>query len=278
MANELATRNSGAVANTGGASGNPFLSAASTLGGGDSGTFLKFSGKNGDYTYGADQEELDDGWKGAVDINQTAKRGHICWKDGNVVGEDMTLVVDGNPTPKSLLEDHGPYDDEEDGWSEQFSVELVELESGEQMLLKNSSKSGLRAFGALLNAYGKAIQKGQNIGEDGDELVPVVEFSATEFTPKNSKSKKDRAYAPSFKIVDWISHTELQEQFGGEDDASNYEEDEPKEEKKPVKKTTEAAAKPAKKVKEEEVEDAVAEDVTEEDEAPADTGRRRRRF
>lgn len=230
MANALTTRNNTAVA-TGG-SGNPFLNAASSLGGDGNGIFLKFSGKNGEYTYGADGTELDDGWKGAVNISLTAKLGWICWKDSEVMGEDMTLVMEGSKTPKSQLEDHGPYDDDEDGWAEQFSVELVELDSGEQMLFKNSSKSGLRAFGALLNAYGKAIQKGQNIGDDGEELIPVVEFSATEFTPKNGK-KKDKAYAPKFTIVDWISNDELEAQFGGEDDPENYDEaeaDEAKEE------------------------------------------------
>lgn len=279
MANEIATRNANANAVATAGSGNPFLQAASSLGGGDSGVFIKFSGKTGEYTYRSDQEELDEGWKGAVNIALTAKRGHICWKDGSVVAEDMTLILEGTPTPKSQLEDHGPYDDDEDGWQEQFSVELVELESGEQMLLKNSSKSGLRAFGNLLNAYGKAIQKGQNIGDDGEELIPVVEFGATEFTPKNTKSKKDRAYAPSFKIVDWISSEELDEQFGGADDPSNYEDEE--EEEKPAKsskKTEEKASRPAKtsQPKEEESED--QDETPKEEEAPAEGGRRRRRF
>lgn len=268
MANEIATRNNTAVTTASG--GNPFLQAGSSLGGDGNGIFLRFSGKNGDYTYGADQEELDHGWKGAVNIAQTAKLGWICWKDSEVMGEDLTLVMEGKATPKSQLEEHGPYEDDEDGWSEQFSVEVVELGSGEQMTFKNSSKSGLRAFGALLNAYGKAIQKGQNLGDDGEELIPVVEFEATEFTPKNGK-KKDKAYAPKFTIVEWISETELAEQFGGEDDAANYEE--PAKEVKASKTEAKAAAKAAAK---EEVEDAVSEPV--EDEAPAEGGRRRRRF
>lgn len=281
MANELATRGNNSVAPA--ASGNPFLNAASSLGGGDSGVFIKFSGKTGEYTYGAEQEELEDGWKGAVNIAETAKLGWICWKDSEVVGEDMSLVLSGTKTAKSQLEDHGPYDDDEDGWTEQFSVELVELDIGEQMLLKNSSKSGLRAFGNLLNAYGKAIQKGQNLGDDGEELIPVVEFSSTEFTPKNGK-KKDKAYAPKFTIVDWISQSELQEQFGGEDDPENYDnEEEAAPPAKAVKKADKVEKAPAKKTtkpaKEEEVEDAEAEEIpADEEEAPAETGRRRRRF
>jgi hypothetical protein len=259
MANELTTRNENAVANNG-ASGNPFLSAASSLGGGNDGlTFAGFSGKTGDYTYGAEKEELDDGWEGAVNMN-SAKQGHICWKDSEVVGEDMTRILDGNPTPKSQLEDHGPYDDDDDGWQQQISFEVAVLEGGgdaegEKLLLKNSSKSGLRAFGNLLAAYGKAIQKGQNIGDDGEDLLPIVKFEATEFTPKGAK-KKEKAYAPKFTIVGWISEAELDEKYGGENDASNYEDDD----------SSEAEAE----VKEEVVEKKA-------EEAPA-TGGRRRRF
>jgi hypothetical protein len=255
MANELTTRNNNAVANAGAASGNPFLSAASSLGGGNDGlTFAGFSGKTGDYTYGAEKDELDDGWEGAVNMN-SAKQGHICWKDSEVVGEDMTRILDGNPTPKGQLEDHGPYDDDDDGWQQQISFEVAVLEGGgdaegEKLLLKNSSKSGIRAFGNLLAAYGKAIQKGQNI-ENGEELLPIVKFEATEFTPKGAK-KKEKAYAPKFTIVGWISETELEEKYGGENDASNYDEDEGdsseadeevvKEEKVVEKKAEEAAA------------------------------------
>jgi hypothetical protein len=262
MANEVATRNNTAVSTP--ASGNPFLNAASSLGGGNEGlTFLAFSGKTGDYTYGADKEELDDGWEGAVNMN-SAKQGHICWKDSEVVGEDMTRILDGNPTPKSQLKDHGPYDDDDDGWQQQISFEAVVVSGGgdaegEQMLFKNSSKSGLRAFGNLLSAYGKAIQKGQNIGDDGEELFPVVKFEATEFTPKGAK-KKEKAYAPKFTITDWISEAALEEQFGGADDPENYEDEDD---------SSEAAQAEVKEEK-------VAEKAKAE-EAPA-TGGRRRRF
>ena len=249
MANELATRNS-----------------AGALGGGNEGlTFAGFSGKNGDYTYGAEKNELDHGWKGAVNM-ASAARGWILWIDGNVEGEEMVKILEGNPPLKSQLEDPGPLDDEDDGWSEQFSFEVGEMESGEKLLFKNGSKSGLRAFGNLLSQYGKALQKGQNIGDEGEELHPIVEFDATEFTPKNGK-KKDKAYAPKFTIVDWIGEAELEEMFGGEaDDPDNYEQEE-EAPKAAAKKTTKPAPEP-----EAEEAEAPAE------EAPAEGGRRRRRF
>jgi len=265
MANEIATRNNNSVSTTV-SNGNPFMQAASALGGGNEGlTFLSFSGKNGEYTYGAGKEELDDGWEGTVNMN-SAKRGHICWSDSTVVGEDMVRVLDGNPTPKNQLEDHGPYSSDDDGWQEQISFEVVELKEGEQLLFKNSSKSGLRAFGNLLAAYGKAMMKGQNIGDNGEDLHPIVKFENMEFTPKNSKSKKDRAYAPSFKIIDWISEEELAEKFGGAENPDNYDNDESDEDETAVKEVKETV-KSNKTAQEE----AVAE------EAPTE-GRRRRRF
>jgi hypothetical protein len=267
MANELTTRTNNAVA-TPAAGGNPFLQAAGALGGGNEGlTYLSFSGKTGDYTYGQEKDELDGPWKGAVNM-QSAARGWICWISGAVEGEEMVKILEGNPPLKSQLEDPGPLDDEDDGWSEQFSFEVGEMKSGEKLLFKNGSKSGLRAFGNLLSQYGRAIQKGQNLDDNGEELHPVVEFDSVEFTPKNSKSKKDRAYAPSFKIIDWISETELEEMFGGEDNPDNYEEEEaPK---------ADAKKKAAKPAPEPEAEEAEAETPAEE--APAEGGRRRRRF
>jgi hypothetical protein len=268
MANELVTRNNNAVA-TPAASGNPFLQAAGALGGNNDGlTFAGFSGKTGDYTYGADKEELDPKWQGAVNMSSAA-RGWILWIDGSVEGEEMVKILEGTPPLKSNLEDPGPLEDDDDGWSEQFSFEVGEMESGERLLFKNGSKSGLRAFGNLLSQYGKAIQKGQNIGEDGAEMHPIVEFDATEFTPKNGK-KKDKAYAPKFSIVDWISEEELEEKFGGEDDPENYEAEEaPAKETKKVTKATKTEVKAA------EVE---SEDETPAEDVPAEGGRRRRRF
>ena len=266
MANDLTTRNNNAVA-TPAASGNPFLQAAGALGGGNEGlTYLSFSGKTGDYTYGQEKDELDHGWKGAVNM-ASAARGWILWIDSKVEGEEMVKILDGNPPLKSQLEDPGPLDDEDDGWSEQFSFEVGEMESGEKFLFKNGSKSGLRAFGNLLAQYGKAIQKGQNIGDEGEELHPVVEFDASEFTPKNGK-KKDKAYAPKLTIVDWIGEAELEEMFGDADNPENYEQEEEKVEAKKSAKAESKAA--ATKVEEPEVSAA--------EEAPAEGGRRRRRF
>lgn len=216
----------------------PFAVAAQRDSGGPQGTFLRFSGNDGTYTHGKDQDELEPGTRLVVNVMEMAA-GWICWKDSKVVDEVNVRVVDGSPPDEEDLKDHGPYEDDDDGWAEQRIIHLAD-EEGKNYILKMMSKSGKRAFGTLLNDFvaGRRTQ--------GMDKVPVIELDYTEFDAKNAKGKKiGKKFAPKFTIVGWYTEDELLELASAGEDADDYDDEPaPKALPAPAKKR---AAKPAKK-------------------------------
>jgi hypothetical protein len=216
------TDNLPAVAGNGGAlatqGGNPFLQAADEMGASSGALYLKFNGNDGLYTFGKDQEGLDKGTRAAINP-QEFKRGWICWKDGEVVDEIMVRVVEGKPPAEDTLEDHGPYEDDKDGWSMQSSFQLRSIEDGTEFLFKTSSKSGVIAVANMFLEYGK--KHPLHPGE-----LAIIELGNTGFDVKDKKTGKKlgKKFAPVFKIVDWEDEAELIAKFDAA--AAEDEEDE----------------------------------------------------
>lgn len=224
---ELTTTNQTALAQYGG--DDPFASHADDLGN-DNAAYLKFNGNTGDYTYGAENEELEHGSRVVVDMNLAA-RGWICWNDGEVVEEINVPLVDGKPPRENELQDHGPYADDDDGWSEQVTL-FMAMSDGTKLCYKATSKSGKRAFAGLVKDYSKQWRT-------KPDQLPIVEIDATSFQPKDKKL--GTKYAPKLRIVDWIHKDELAEMTG--EDPSDYDDDGFGEDELPV--TKESTPEPA---------------------------------
>jgi hypothetical protein len=236
MSNALAVRDSRTAAAVA-SNLDPFATAGQDMAG-SHGTYLKFNGNSGEFTYGAEAEELELGTKLAVDMN-SFRRGWICWVNEEVVEEIMVRVVDGKPPEKHELTDHGPYvvtEERKDGWTEQAAVTLRDIETGKEFIFKHSSLSALRALGQLLKDFAKDYKN--HPGE-----LPIVELDTSSFIPKNKKYGKK--YSPKFNIVEWVGEEELMSRFG--ENAADYQGDEggdaeettkqveaPKEEPKPA--------------------------------------------
>lgn len=205
MTNALTAAPSGGVPAVAG--GNPFLAEAEAMGASSGALYVKFDGNTGVYSYGADSDTLEKGTEVAINPNEF-KRGWICWKDGEVMGEVMVRIIDGPAPAKDSLEDHGPYDDpKKDGWREQSSIAFRDVESGEEFIYKTSSKSGRIGVANLIRDYGKAFQ--QHPGE-----LAIVEVGSTSFDAKDEKGKKlGKKYAPVFKIVRWEDEADLIAKF-----------------------------------------------------------------
>lgn len=187
---------------------NPFLDAADDMGAQDSGLFLKFSGNDGTYTYGQDEEELDIGHTVAVALNLLA-RGWICWKDGKVVDEIMVPIMSGENPPafEQLSQEHGPFEGERDGWQKQSYMHLRSTRTGDEFKLKLANASSNIAFGNLLKTIGTQLPF--NPGK-----TPVISLDVTSFAIKDRKTGKklkEKKYAPVFKIVAWKNDAELQD-------------------------------------------------------------------
>lgn len=208
MGNEVATRSATELAQD--SAYDPFASAANDMAG-SSAIYAKFNGNSGEFSYGAQSEEVEAGERMAANV-VGARRGWICWKDSEVVEEIMVPILEGRPPAEHSLTDHGPYkkheDGTEDGWSEQFSISfrlLGESHDGIEITYKSSTRSAMRPFGDLLKQFSREYKS--NPGK-----IPIVEFGKGSYMPKEKKHGKK--YFPTFKIVDWIDEDELLATYG----------------------------------------------------------------
>lgn len=217
---QLATRSSDstALATYGGV--NPWAEAARGV---ETGAYLKFNGNTGEITFGSDDEELPVGSQLVVDM-QSLAFGWICWVDSQVEEELLVPVIDGKPPMEHELKDHGPYNDDDDGWREAASFSAVLLEYGEdaqhesvgtKLLFKTSTGGPVRSTKKLSGQYGKLFM------QHPDEL-PVVEVSTESYIPRVKKHGKK--WSLIFKIVGWIGEDELAGLTeGAGDDERDYE-------------------------------------------------------
>lgn len=285
---------------------NPWIEAGAESG--FFGTFLKFSGNDGKYSYGKKDEEeyLKDGHELIANLIGV-KHGHICWVEGSAKDEINYLVLERPKLPSiDQLPDYGPYkkyqDGSEDGWQEQVVLELYSPELDMAFTAKLAGGGKLRAARQLIGQFGR---KGAGkIGKDGLPMFPVIELGTNSFTIKDNP-KAGTKYAPVFKIVDFEEMSafadifEAKDDDGDEDDAANYEQEAPRtraaaqvEDKRRAAPAEEAPRGRGRAVAEEaeeaprsrrgaaqqpkeEVEDAQFEEVKD-DEAPAQSSRRAR--
>lgn len=185
-------------------------------GGGDGKAFLKFSGNDGRFSYGADDVELAAGTQ-LVMNPRSAKKGWVIWVASEVVYEKMVDFIDPHGPTKASLPDHGPYG-EDDGPVEQYTMDFATLEEPfVEMIFQANNVSKRRAFAALLKEFGKLFRLHPG-------CYPIVEIDSNEFEAKGDDGKrKYKKYAPVFKIVDWIAEAELNAMAEG--NPEDYEQD-----------------------------------------------------
>lgn len=191
----------------------------------ESGAFLKFNGNTGELTFGAEDNVLGDGSTVVADMFNLAQ-GWMCWKDGTPADSVFVAVTDGKPPLEHELKDHGPYDDEDDGWREAIQVGMI-VESvdgdgdheyvGTKLKFESSTAGVVRSVKKLSGAFGKQFR--EHMGE-----LPVVEITTESYTPREKKYGKKHAI--NFKIIDWMDDAAIAEIVGDLDDsAGDYEEE-----------------------------------------------------
>lgn len=237
MSNVPATRADGnALASAMDSDYDPFADDKEEVGG-FQGQFLNFSGKTGEYTYGEDgDDEIEAGTTALLNINGVA-RGWICWDDGEVVDEQVVRWLEGMPPAKRDLEDHGPFESDEDGWKNQIIVPMYIKDVDENFLLKVASQSGYKNLVRFFQKdYGKVWKK--KIGKDGLPQVPEVSLDSDFF--KSKVKKVGKVYFPVFEIVGWHDYSDVADMLTGVDEEGDDPEDYENEEEEAPKKATRA--------------------------------------
>lgn len=213
--------------------------AASMKGGEGGKAFMKFSGMDGTYSYGADEVALEPGTQLIMNW-KSYKRGWVIWVGGKVEHEEMVSFYEGAQPAKSNLPDLGPYA-KGDGPVEQLTVEFATVEEPfVTMVFQANNKSKVRALGELM----KSFIRDYKLHKD---MHPVIEIDEYEFPAKSDTGRKVTMHAPKFKIVNWITDEQLAELSDGS--PADYEQpeneeavDERKEAKQAVAEERKAAA------------------------------------
>jgi len=171
-------------------------------GSGGSHAFLKFDGKRGVYSYGADDVELQPGTQLVLDY-RSLRQGWIIWLNGNVADEIMVdPMTTAIPTIRELP-DHGPYG-KDDGPREQQTVMLKMIEDPfVELKFQANNKSKMYALGGVMKDFIKSYKMHPG-------CYPIIDIDSNSFEGKDKETgRKYKQFAPKFKIVSWMSADEL---------------------------------------------------------------------
>src|SRR6056297_615516 len=105
--------------------------------------FLSYSGKMQKYSLGRDKKEPDPESLFVVDPYASVA-GWTCWKGGAVAEKHEWSVFDKTQeVAASQLRDHGPYQDDGDGWQFMLGIAMFDAdEPGKMIKFTTTSKSG----------------------------------------------------------------------------------------------------------------------------------------
>jgi len=147
--------------------------------------------KRGDWVFGADQTEVDDGSLWAVNPFSFV-HGFIAWGDGEVLGEKMVSV--SQPLPEMEPAPAGA----KRGWETQVGMSLKCIsgpDNGLEVRYNVTSVGGKRAV------QGLAVAIAQQVESDQSKPVPVVTLKRDHYTHKSY----GKIYTPVFEVQEWMS-------------------------------------------------------------------------
>jgi hypothetical protein len=158
---------------------------------GPAGSVILKMDKRGDWVFGADQTEVDDGTLWAVNPFSFV-HGFIAWGDGEVLGEKMVSV--SQPLPEMEPAPAGA----KRGWETQVGMSLKCIsgpDNGLEVRYNVTSVGGKRAV------QGLAVAIAQQVESDQTKPVPVVTLKRDHYTHKSY----GKIYTPVFEVQEWMS-------------------------------------------------------------------------
>jgi hypothetical protein len=158
---------------------------------GPAGSVILKMDKRGDWVFGADQTEVDDGTLWAVNPFSFV-HGFIAWGDGEVLGEKMVSV--SQPLPEMEPAPAGA----KRGWETQVGMSLKCIsgpDNGLEVRYNVTSVGGKRAV------QGLAVAIAQQVESDQSKPVPVVTLKRDHYTHKSY----GKIYTPVFEVQEWMS-------------------------------------------------------------------------
>ncbi len=158
---------------------------------GSAGVVILKMDKTGHWVFGADQTEVEEDSKWAVNPFSFV-HGYIAWGDGEVLAEKMTSVA--NPLPEVDAAPPGAAK----GWEVQIGMSLKCIsgeDEGMEARFTTTSVGGKKAVQAL------AASIAQQVDKDQSKPVPVVRLGKEHYQHK----KFGRIFTPLLDVVEWVS-------------------------------------------------------------------------
>lgn len=158
---------------------------------GSAGVVILKMDKTGHWVFGADQTEVEDDSKWAVNPFSFI-HGYIAWGDGEVLAEKMTSV--SNPLPEVDAAPPGAAK----GWEVQVGMSLKCVsgeDEGMEARFTTTSVGGKKAVQAL------AVSIAGQVDKDQSKVVPVVSLGKEHYQHK----KFGRIYTPLLEVLEWVS-------------------------------------------------------------------------
>lgn len=161
--------------------------------------FLSYSGKMRRYSIGRDKEQPDPDALYVLDPYASVA-GWTCWKGGSVAEKHEWSVFDKTQeVPASQLRDHGPYQDDGDGWQFMLGVAMFDVdEPGQMIKFTTTSKSGRNVVADLTAEVAKRIMA-------DEPEVPIIKLADETFTAQGKTNGK-----PKFEVEGWTTRQEVE--------------------------------------------------------------------
>lgn len=180
--------------------------------------FMKFNGKEGYYSYGVEDTEVEEDSLWAINP-QSFVHGYQAWVDGELAGEEV-VGMNQKPIQKADLPEVDTSGNNR-GWQNLLGFQLVCVngeDEGVTCLFKTTSVGGLKGVNTLIQSILKQA------GENAEASVPVVELGSSSYKHKNKSY--GTIHSPVFTIKQWesLDAVALSESDEGGDDVGGDEE------------------------------------------------------
>jgi len=178
------------------------------------GDLLKFSGKTGAWTAGAQGIEISLGTQLAA-IMSGMLAGYVKWVGGELAEQALEPITESYD-PRALRASLGDTDETkwplgddgrpEDPWREAALLPMKNLKTGAEYTYSTSSLGGVRAVKKLAGTYAWQLRAAP---ETTSNHLPIVELQARSY--KHTDRKRGTIYNPVLVGVDWVPASAIKE-------------------------------------------------------------------
>lgn len=172
-------------------------------------TYLSFSGKKGEYSYGRKKTEIEESQLFLLEPAATIA-GWTCWKDSKAAAKHSWTSVAAGADPSIKvrfgdLEEFGPYrSNSGDGWKPMLGIGLIDIDELEVSIeFSSTATSAINGMKDLLQECAARLRK-------HEPAVPIIWLGRETFIAQGNENWK-----PNFNVEVWATREALEAYIAG---------------------------------------------------------------